>query len=225
MIIVSILLNFLSVYLIFIEFLGLLNTFDTHLEINRKTETLKFPYFWLRDHCRCSECYNKKTEQINFNIIDIPLDIKPQSVLETDGKIKIEWSSDNHKSEYSLNWLRTINLNLTPSKSNKEVVFWNTEDVMKFQDIKVPFKKFWASEQGEKALLKSIVKYGFGFVTGVEPSLEATEAVVKKIGLVQKTLFGEMWEVTNDDAHSDTAYSQIGLLPHTDNTYFNEPAG
>lgn len=42
---------------------------------------------------------------------------------------------------------------------------------------------------------------------------------------IQKTIFGEMWRVTNDYYHNDTAYTNISLTPHTDNTYFTEAAG
>ncbi|XP_033122591.1 trimethyllysine dioxygenase, mitochondrial-like [Anneissia japonica] len=30
-------------------------------------DALKIPYVWLRDHCRCSECYSHDTNQRNFD--------------------------------------------------------------------------------------------------------------------------------------------------------------
>lgn len=59
----------------------------------------------------------------------------------------------------------------------------------------------------------------------VEPSLEATEKIVTHVFPVQKTFFGEMWSVTDDYVHEDTAYSNGFLAAHTDNSYFSDPAG
>ena len=40
----------------------------------------KYPYIWLRDHCKCSTCFNQRTEELEFDLSEIPLDIKPSSV-------------------------------------------------------------------------------------------------------------------------------------------------
>ena len=40
----------------------------------------KYPYIWLRDHCKCSTCFNQTTEELEFDLSEIPLDIKPSSV-------------------------------------------------------------------------------------------------------------------------------------------------
>lgn len=92
-------------------------------------------------------------------------------------------------------------------------------------DLTVTFEDFMMTNGGEVKLMKSILKYGVGMVSGVVPTLNATEEVVKRIGFVQKTFFGEMWELGGQVTHSDTAYCNMYLGPHTDNTYFNEPAG
>lgn len=49
------------------------------LEIQHKAlkKPLKLCSFWLRDHCRCSNCYGE-TSQRKFNLSNIPLDIEPK---------------------------------------------------------------------------------------------------------------------------------------------------
>lgn len=37
----------------------------------------KYPYIWLRDHCKCSMCFNSVTEELELDISEISLDIKP----------------------------------------------------------------------------------------------------------------------------------------------------
>lgn len=40
-------------------------------------EILKIDPFWLRDHCRCIQCYNLDTKQRKYNLIDIPANVYP----------------------------------------------------------------------------------------------------------------------------------------------------
>lgn len=66
----------------------------------------------------------------------------------------------------------------------------------------------------------------FQFPTNkVKPTIEATQTVIERVFPVQKTFYGDMWSVTDDYIHEDTAYSNNVLAAHTDNTYFSDPAG
>ncbi|KAF2893292.1 hypothetical protein ILUMI_12880 [Ignelater luminosus] len=192
------------------------------IEIQYNSEkTLKFYYIWLRDHCRCSQCYNTKTHQISSNILNIPINIKPSKVEIIEDNLYITWE-DKHQTTYSLPSLEKTDF---PLISKREIVLWNKNNVSHFQDVKIPSKIYFENEDGPKKLLHSLLKYGFGLVTDVEPTLEATQMVAEKIAPVQKTYFGEMWSVSNDYQFSDTAYTNVALGAHTDNTYFTEAAG
>ncbi|VVC99716.1 unnamed protein product [Leptidea sinapis] len=61
----------------------------------------------------------------------------------------------------------------------------------------------------------------------VTPTIEATEVVCNALGGVMHTnMYGGMWTIsTNLTEHSDTAYTNLALKQHTDNSYFSEPAG
>lgn len=51
-------------------------------------EILNFDQFWLRDHCRCLECYNEVTKQRKYNLLDLPDDIAVKHWHSTeDGKL------------------------------------------------------------------------------------------------------------------------------------------
>ena len=48
----------------------------------------------------------------------------------------------------------------------------------------------------------------------------------ERLGTVTNTVFGSMWRFTNGELkHQDTAFTSVDLGSHTDNTYFNAPAG
>ncbi|KAF9578353.1 hypothetical protein BGW38_005890, partial [Lunasporangiospora selenospora] len=68
--------------------------------------TSRFHSFWLRDHCRCPECYHTVTKQRLFNTFKIPRDVTPTSATLTPTGVDIVWGYDNHKSHYTYSWLR-----------------------------------------------------------------------------------------------------------------------
>lgn len=53
--------------------------------------------FWLRDHCRCTECYNPDTFQRKHNVLDIPIDIRPLRLA-----ITLTSTDEINRSRYSL---------------------------------------------------------------------------------------------------------------------------
>jgi trimethyllysine dioxygenase len=68
--------------------------------------------------------------------------------------------------------------------------------------------------------------YGFVFVDGV-PFSDAsfTCRLLNRIGPIRETHYGGFYDFTADLAKADTAYTNLALPPHTDTTYFSEPAG
>lgn len=73
--------------------------------------------------------------------------------------------------------------------------------------------------------LAEINKWGVCFVRGVPADINSTEALARRIAFIRETQYGKMWSFTSDLAHGDTAYTNIALPAHTDNTYFTDPAG
>ncbi|QPC79443.1 hypothetical protein HYE68_010195 [Fusarium pseudograminearum] len=81
------------------------------------------------------------------------------------------------------------------------------------------------AEQIMADLTRNIWVYGFCLVENAEPTPEATQAFLEKIGPIRNTHYGGFYDFVPDLALADTAYTNIALAPHTDTTYFSEPAG
>ncbi|KAB0793468.1 hypothetical protein PPYR_13088 [Photinus pyralis] len=177
----------------------------------------RFYYLWLRDNCKCEKCYSTFYNQILFNILDIPSDIKPISCEIVKDKLLIIWM-DKHKTEYEMKWLESITF---PLKHALKTILWDRKVVPK----KIPLEFYLNDKDGLKSLISAVTTYGFGIVTGVQNTLEATESVVRHLASVQKTYFGEMWKVTTDSSCNDTSTTNVALLPHNDNTYWSNAAG
>jgi trimethyllysine dioxygenase len=67
--------------------------------------------------------------------------------------------------------------------------------------------------------------YGIGFVEGVPVNPKDTESLARRISFIRETHYGGFWDFASNMEHGDTAYSNLGLPAHTDNTYFSEPSG
>lgn len=64
--------------------------------------------------------------------------------------------------------------------------------------------------------------YGFSLVTGIPPTPEATEALIRRIAFVRETHYGGFWVFEPVMEHGDLAYSDVLLQAHTDTTYFTD---
>lgn len=59
-------------------------------------------------------------------------------------------------------------------------------------------------------------------MSGIPPTPEATEALIRRIAFIRETHYGGFWDFTADLAHGDLAYSEQELRAHTDTTYFTD---
>lgn len=194
----------------------------------------KFHNIWLRDHCQCSQCYNSTTYQKEFNILDVPLDIKPINVsLNDQNHLLIKWS-DSHETGFDAGWLKqhcydeqgALAVERQVEKKQKPFL-WDKNTIETNLPCPFEFDKVISEEVELNALFRRIVKYGFAFVEDTPTSVDAIEAVSVKLGgFVKETHYGKVWEFSNEVLeHPDTAYTSDYLRGHTDGTYFSHPAG
>ena len=81
------------------------------------------------------------------------------------------------------------------------------------------------SEDGVKLWTDLICQYGFCFVDDCPVDPIATKDLLNRISYVRHTHYGGFYDFTSDLALKDTAYTAVALEPHTDTTYFTDPAG
>uniref|UniRef100_A0A182SDK9 Trimethyllysine dioxygenase, mitochondrial n=1 Tax=Anopheles maculatus TaxID=74869 RepID=A0A182SDK9_9DIPT len=201
---------------------------------NVKTdESVSVSYIWLRDHCRCEDCYNVATFQRSTSILDLPLDIQPESCEIYDEKISIVWQ-DGHRSSYDLNVVfsnHTDNFRKRLEEQRAQLVLWDRALITAANNTppgyaRVTLNDLLCEDIVMCQVVDSLLRYGFAFITKVPPNQQSTEMAVKRIFPVQRTLFGDMWTFSESKMdHSDTAYTNGFLGPHTDNTYFSDAAG
>ncbi|KAL1915058.1 uncharacterized protein VTP21DRAFT_7763 [Calcarisporiella thermophila] len=204
-----------------------ISTSASKLQIQWNNEQASlFHHFWLRDHCRCPECYHQVTKQRLVDTFKIPRNIQPSSVTSNKDGIEVIWSNDGHKSFYQWDWLRRHSYD-PPLEKEKQVlektIFWDAK--IAENPPTVDYKSVMSSNEGLAQWLENIVIYGFSFVDGVPATLKDTEDLARRICFIRETHYGGSWEVTANMEHGDTAYTNLPLKAHTDNTYFTDPCG
>lgn len=179
--------------------------------------------FWLRDHCRCSQCYDSETSQRKQSVLDIPIDIQPLRVTANGNQLTVTWL-DQHESKYNIAKLQSL-LKIPSSLTPSELSLWSESDIKKSAYARVTLNDYLCDDAVAKSIVASLVRFGVAFIEKVPANVQSTEMAVKRLFAVQKTFFGEMWSFSDNKDHADSAYSKAYLGAHTDNTYFNDAAG
>ncbi|KAK4301806.1 hypothetical protein Pmani_026073 [Petrolisthes manimaculis] len=184
--------------------------------------SLRVTYPWLRDHCRCDQCFNHVTVQRKFDLSALKLNIRPATVISIPEELEVTWP-DGHKSKYDYQflWQNTFEGCQTSYKSPR--LLWTPSTFPEPDLTTVPLSALESSDKkGIQKLLYSILRHGFGFISEVPPDLESTRSAVENVCAVQKSFYGEMWELQGTNlTHYDTAYTSEYIGPHTDQTYFS----
>jgi trimethyllysine dioxygenase len=195
-----------------------------------KGDYVPIPNVWLRDNCRCTKCFHTVTNQRLVETFDeIPLNvaIAEDGVQDSPSSIAVKWE-DGHESVYSKEWLAASGLKKDPRSTERQAVvqpvFWSGAGVENHPPS-VKYGTAMNSDDGLKELLLNIRKFGFTFIDDCPPTAEATEQLLRRIAFIRNTHYGGFWEFKPDLSSSDTAYTQLGIGAHTDNTYFSDPAG
>ena len=53
------------------------------------------PFLWLRDNCQCNECRVVETQEKQFLLHTVPVDISPKSVKVKDENLLVLWPDDH----------------------------------------------------------------------------------------------------------------------------------
>jgi len=191
----------------------------------------EFHYIWLRDNCKCPECCHPDTKERVLVTADIPLDIRANSAQLEGQLLSIEWSDENHKSVYDLNWLaehayshrQTSN---DPAAATSEQKRWGHE-----LQGNIPTFEYGALYSDSNALLEfccAIRDYGLTIVRDAPIQEAEIERFANHVACVRETIYDRLHNVraTPDEYNAyNVASTALELKPHTDMPNYNNPPG
>jgi trimethyllysine dioxygenase len=191
----------------------------------RWNDGVETPYgwLWLRDHDAAA--LHPATQQRLLYTAGIDPGLRGTSAELVDDSIVIGWSDGSASSSIDVDFLARFR---TPSPATVELraerVLWDRETIADEWPT-VDHDAVMEGDEGLARWMRQVATYGFCMVIGTPPTVEATRALVERVGYVRETIFGGMWDFQADLAKADTAYTNLELLPHTDGTYSHDAPG
>lgn len=181
------------------------------------------PFSHRRDHCIASQSRDTGTLQRLVDTLQVPLALYPRDACVNDaGELEISWPTSaldpaGHTSTFPPQFLLENRYWVAageddvgdraepiddPATTSKHRVVWsrgtflddsNDLDVELFPSAS--YKEVMQSDAGLDKWVRNIRDWGFGVVVGVPVSMEATEQLAKRIGPLQRTIYGcDMWK-------------------------------
>jgi trimethyllysine dioxygenase len=196
---------------------------EDYIEITfSDNKTAQFSLFWLRDHSTDTSSINPNTLQRDLNTFTLPSvpEINHQEITNNGEQLTINWIKDNVVSEFGADFLYKMEFNINELPTYH---VWGSDMQNKIPDF--DFNKIIQSEKEFIPVLDAIEKYGLVTFSNMPSDMEATKSLLEKIGYIRETVFGGLWDFSNNEAHSDSAYTSVGIGLHTDGTYTIDPPG
>ncbi|KAL4786244.1 hypothetical protein BJX76DRAFT_321860 [Aspergillus varians] len=194
------------------------------------SEPVSLSYIRLRDRCKCPLCVDVHSKQRNFRSSDIPPNIQAKS-LKWDGDIlEVSWESDipgfdsSHISRYTLDEVRSpthypVSCD-TGSKRNR--ISWSRKRMESLQHW-ISYEDYIHNDAEFTRAMRQLAVLGMIFVKDIPDSREMVEKVVKRIGPLRNTFYGQTWDVRTVPQAKNVAYTSQFLGFHMDLMYMREP--
>ncbi len=168
---------------------------------------------WLRDNCATS--FDRETRERTFDIFHLAQEPHPQSARIAGDMLEIEWAGEAHVSRYPLAWLAGY-----------------AQGARRADPADLPRRAWYADHYAGLARfrhadliadpgavaqwLRAVIVEGVAIVTDMPDSDAGLTDLVRLMGHVRPTFFGEYFDVTTHIAPTNLAYTAKALELHTD---------
>jgi len=200
---------------------------DGEVEVTwqRRPHRGRFTPFWLRDHSHARDSLDPVTLQRQVDTFSIPEDLAPRRLDIIDGgrTLRIVWRHDASAGVWPARFLWQMAQHDGREAAPRRTLWDRASMGAAFPSM--AHADIMAGAAGLRAWLGLVEQYGFALATGTPATIEATAALVRRIGYVRETIFGGMWDFTANLAFQDTAYTPVAIGPHTDGTYSIDSPG
>lgn len=193
----------------------------------------KLSFAWLLDHAKENREPDTRQRRVRISQLGAAQSgLRPVEVRTEEGTLEIRWpeSVEQHGgsrvSRFSVSELLDAAAEARPQEDSR--VAWGARLFSQEGHPTVAAAEL-RGEEGLRGALLRLRDFGVLRLCEMPSSSRETRELVERIGEVLPTFYGEMWstraQAGQTEGVSDTAYSNAGIRPHTDGTYFRDPPG
>ncbi len=188
-------------------------------------EESKFNFMWLRDNCPTA--HDKDSRHRMFNILNVSERLNPKKyMVNSNGKLEIEWSEGDHTSYFDQKWLRDNCYTLKhKTKYISPYTLWNNELQNNLNSIIIDHDEIISSDEGLIKWLELLHKQGIAIVKNSPTEKESAFPILNRISHTRETFFKTPFEVINIPKPNNSAYTAHELRNHMDLPWFENPPG
>ena len=173
------------------------------------------PFLWLRDNCQCDKCRIIETQEKQFLLHTVPVDISPKSVEIKDEKVFVLWP-DNHQSVIPLIQIEESGKPRYPERKS-----WTS----KFTPTKFDWSEFLDEEEIALEALKTFVSFGAIILKNAPKEPNSLEVLSRRLGPIHETLFERIHNVSIEGYGYSVAHTSKEIPPHNDfASYKSQPS-
>ena len=185
------------------------------VEVLIEDKKFDLPFLWLRDNCQCDEFRITETQEKQFLLHTVPIDISPDKVDMDGDMLLIKWP-DGHDSIIPTSKILECGASRYP-----DYKFWSK----KFTPNRFTWKDFLDDVSTSIEALKDLVSYGVIILKEAPKELNSLEMLSKRLGPIHETLFERIHNVSITGHVYNVAHTSKGLPPHNDfASYKSQPS-
>ena len=185
------------------------------VEVLIEDKKFDLPFLWLRDNCQCDECRITETQEKQFLLHTVPIDISPDKVDMDGDMLLIKWP-DGHDSIIPTSKILACGTSRYP-----DYKFWSKT----FTPNRFTWKDFLDDVSTSIEALKDLVSYGVIILKEAPKELNSLEMLSKRLGPIHETLFERIHNVSVTGHVYNVAHTSKGLPPHNDfASYKSQPS-
>ena len=195
------------------------------VDVSVDGERRRFTWTWLRDHARDPGSYYAAGAQRLVSAATVEAAGPATARVTPDGAaLEVEWPEGPHCS-----FPATLLAEVGPTSRSAHPIRdrqvpWTRAE--RHGDLcRVDARDLLDDESAVGVALDAFSRDGVFLVVGIPTHLEATRAVLERIGYVRRTIFGDVWQYASDGGYDDTASTSLEITPHTDGTYSVDAPG
>jgi len=186
-------------------------------------ESTSWPCAWLRDNCRCDDCFLGTSGQRLLIGQLLDPNVTSLNTQVTDGNLNIEWS-DGHRSSYCPTFLyerRFTESNRAALVAPEKIhdVFWNTERMMGRLPTDT-FHNLLTDDEALYAWIRHLEGTGIFLITETPTEKGMIEKLANKVAFLRTTNYGRDFNVHAKVNSSNAAYTSRTLGLHTDLPFY-----